>query len=70
MLLSKSEMWCVSSVCVVIVIYQVVWNTLTWFVEMKPAFRLNTFCSDFFLLFSLEGFCERYLAEKIGSMLE
>lgn len=53
MLVSKSEIWWGSSVCVQIVIYKVVWNILTsWFAEMKPAFRLNTFCSAFFLLFS------------------
>jgi len=37
---------------------------------MKPAFRLNTFCSAFFLLFSLDGFCQVLFGRKIGSMFE
>lgn len=35
---------------------------------MKPAFRLNTFCSA--LLFSLEGFCQVLFGSKMGSTLE
>lgn len=54
-----------SSGFVEIVIYKVVWNLLTsWFTEMKPEFRLNTFRSAIFLLLFLKGFIKCYLAEK------
>lgn len=38
-----------------------------WFGETKTVFRLNTFCSAFLLLFSLEGFCQVLFGSKIGN---
>lgn len=38
-----------------------------WFGETKTVFTLNTFCSAFLLLFSLEGFCQVLFGSKIGN---